>query len=412
MACDPRPPGRTAATNARRGAFTGISLLLLAAVSDATWAEAQTGAASEGIAEEKPFRRLDAPILPATPFDYRTPLPAHLAGLAALDSAPGDAISGNAASGNAIATLGRVLFHDRQLSRNGLVACASCHTPAFGFDDATRLSIGFEGRLTRRAAMALANVRFNPRKRQFRDERAASLEEQVLDPFTDPVEMGLRQGELVSRVAARPFYRPLFQAAFGGPDISNERIARALAHYVRAIVSVSARYDAARAEASGPLEPFAQFTEAENRGKHLFFTPRTEGGAGCFQCHETEAFVLLAPRNNGLDEDNSRDGGIGEKTGSPAELGLFRTASLKNIAASAPYMHDGRFKTLEEVVEHYASGVKANANLAPELRDADGSPTRLHLSPADRAALVAFLGTLNDDALMSDPRFSDPFLTR
>lgn len=415
MPFDHRPPSRIfpQAPSTRplptkagwRIAAIGVCHFLLAAVTGA--AEAQTGAQTQVTAVERPFHRLDAPVLPATPHDYATPLPAHLAGLARLDSAP----SGIAAN-DAGATLGRVLFHDRQLSRNGLVSCASCHTPGFGFDDATRLSIGFEGRLTRRAAMALANVRFNPRGRQFRDERAASLEEQVLEPFTDPVEMGLREGELVCRVAARPFYEPLFRAAFADPQISKERIARALAQYVRAIVSVSARYDLARANVSGPLEPFPQFTETENRGKQLFFTPRQAGGVGCFQCHETEAFVLLAPRNNGLDADNARDGGIGERSGRREELGLFRTASLKNIAASAPYMHDGRFKTLDEVIDHYMSGVKANPNLSPELRDDDGKPARLRLSPADRQALVAFLGTLNDDALMADPRFSDPFLTR
>ena len=124
--------------------------------------------------------------------------------------------------------LGRVLFYDRGLSANGLVSCSSCHAQATGFDDPTRFSIGFQGKITRRSAMALANARFNPRGRYFRDERAATLEEQVLQPFTDGIEMGLKPGELTARTERRQFYRPLFAAAFGDPTISEKRIAAAL----------------------------------------------------------------------------------------------------------------------------------------------------------------------------------------
>ncbi|MCU0790426.1 MAG: hypothetical protein MUE79_05155 [Nitratireductor sp.] len=309
------------------------------------------------------------------------------------------------------AALGRVLFHDRQLSRNGLVACASCHTQAFGFDDRTRLSIGFEGKTTRRAAMPLTNARFAFEGRYFRDLRAATLEAQVLEPFTDPVEMGLRPGELTARVEQRDFYPPLFNAAFGETAVSEERIASALAQYVRAIVSTGSRYDKARARVDGNLAPFPEFSAQENRGKRLFFTSRAGGGAGCAQCHAGEAFMMPGARNNGL-ELHGKDNGFGEITGRREDMGLFRAASLKNVAVTAPYMHDGRLASLEEVVSHYSAGVKPHPNLSPELRAVDGTPARLHLSAQDQAALVAFLQTLTDEELLADPRFSDPFLSR
>ena len=345
------------------------------------------------------------PALPAKPYSYAVTLPPHLSQLAELDATP----DGNPT--DAGATLGRVLFHDAQLSRNGLVSCASCHTQAFGFDDLTRLSIGFEGRTTRRAAMTLLNARYAVKGLYFRDQRAASLEQQVLEPFTDPIEMGLAAGELVRRVQVRAFYPPLFTAAFGDPAVTEERIAAALAQYVRAIVSTRSRYDEARVGAANPLEPFPGFNAAENRGKHLFFTGRSSGGAGCSACHATEGFMMLEPKNNGLETAGS-DGGVGEITGLPHETGLFRAATLKAVAMTAPYMHDGRFATLEAVIDHYSSGIKPHPNLSPELKNEDGGPANLNLSHDDKAALVAFLNTLTDEALLADPRFSDPFIAR
>ncbi|MEC9343000.1 MAG: cytochrome c peroxidase [Pseudomonadota bacterium] len=330
------------------------------------------------------------------------PVPPQLAG---LDTMPSD----NPVTAAGIA-LGRVLFYDRGLSANGLVSCSSCHAQASGFDDPTRFSIGFRGRITRRSAMALANARFNPRRRYFHDERAPGLEAQVLQPFTDAVEMGLVPGELLERIASRPWYAGLFEAAFGDPAITEIRVARALAQFVRSIVAMESRYDLARAANPDRLAAFPQFTDIENRGKFLFIASRDRGGAGCAACHATDAFVLIEPRDNGLPADPDRpDTGIAETTGRDADRGRFRTASLKNIAASAPYMHDGRFATLDAVVDHYARGIAPNENLAAELRDADGSPARLELSEADRDALVAFLRTLTDETMLNDPRLADPF---
>jgi cytochrome c peroxidase len=358
-------------------------------------------------AADTAFRRLAEPALPAETLDYFPRLPAHLQSLTGIDSTP----SANPLT-NAGATLGRVLFHDRSLSRNGLVSCASCHTQAVGFDDPTRLSIGFEGRVTARASMPLVNVRFNPGGRQFRDGRAESLEAQVLQPFTDPIEMGLAPGELATRVGGKVYYRPLFHAAFGDETVSEEKIAKALAQYVRSIVSYRSRYDRERAVVAAADMPFSGFTESENRGKALFMKPRGQGGAGCAACHETEAFVMLRPRNNGLEAATGADDGVGAITGRQADKGLFRAPSLRNVAVTAPYMHDGRLDSLEAVLKHYSGRVAAHPNLSPELRGDDGTPANLQLSEGDRDALVDFLETLTDGELLADPRFTDPFLAR
>jgi len=349
---------------------------------------------------------LEEPRLPERPYSYALQLPPHLSSLREFEPA------GLPPDNDALATLGRVLFHDRTLSRNGLVSCASCHTQAFGFDDRSRLSIGFEGRVTRRSAMTLVNARFSPSGRYFRDERAGSLAEQVLEPFSDPVEMGLAPGELAIRVAMRPFYPPLFGEAFGDETIEEQRIATALSAYVRAIVATGSRYDEARAKAADALEPFEAFSPEENRGKALFLTRRAQGGAGCAACHEGEGFVMRAARSNGLPQGRAPDGGVGEITGRMEDMGLFRAGSLRNIAATAPYMHDGRFGTLEEVIEHYDAGIAGTPNLDALLRDPNGGPARLGLTAQDKTALVAFLKTLTDGKLMADDRFSDPFLPR
>jgi cytochrome c peroxidase len=264
--------------------------------------------------------------------------------------------------------------------------------------------------------MSLANARINPPGKYFRDHRAASLEDQVLTPFTDPLEMGLKAGELVRRVSGRVWYGPLFRNAFGDTDITEARIASALAQFVSAMVSVGSRYDSARAAAPDAMAPFGGFDETENRGKTLFFTAIEDGGAGCSGCHETEWFVFLRPHDNGLAPGHGHkasrpDGGIGEVTGRMEEIGTFRAPSLRNIAVSAPYMRDGRFKTLEEVVGHYADGVTLTPNLDEALKSPGGSPRRLLLPEADRSALVAFLRTLTDDGFLSDPKFADPFRT-
>lgn len=334
------------------------------------------------------------PVLPESLYDYESiALPDYLMPeeIRLWDSTPE-----NNPVTDAGATLGRVLFYDVRLSRNGAVSCASCHRQEHGFSDPRPLSAGFQGEPTARHSMALAVARYDRSRRLFWDARARSLEDLVLQPIQDPVEMGLPLDELMARLEATDFYPGLFADAFGTPEVTSDRVARALSQFVRSIVATNTRYDAARGAPGAEFgRPLAGLTEQENRGLELFFGP-----GRCEQCHTNDLFVGNALLSNGLDSV-ATDRGAGR--------GRFRVVTLRNIALTAPYMHDGRFATLEEVVDHYDSGVQPSQFLDLRLRGPGGRPQRLNFSAEDRAALVAFLHTLTDTTLATDPRWSDPF---
>ncbi len=355
--------------------------------------------------------------LPNTPFDYSSlTLPSHF-----TTNVPGQPLptsiqgTDNTPSDNNItddgATLGRVLFYDKKLSANGTIACASCHKQDKGFSDDAILSIGFNGGLTGRHSMTLINARFYQRGRFFWDERASTLEEQVLMPFQDPVEMGMTLEQVVSTVQAQSYYPELFEKAFGSAEINSDKIARALAQFVRSIVSYSSKYDEGRSSAPSPGANFSNFTAEENLGKNIFFQTIPNGGGACFGCHTTEAFISAnpGPQNNGLDLSSTDDLGAGAVFNNPIFTGRFKTTSLRNIELTAPYMHDGRFSTLEEVVEHYNSGIQNHPTLSPALIDGDGNPIRLNFTDEEKNALVAFLKTLTDNSLETEEKWSSPF---
>jgi cytochrome c peroxidase len=293
---------------------------------------------------------------------------------------------------NAGATLGRVLFYDVRLSRGDRISCASCHRQAFGFGDTVRFSRGHEDRPLARRTMALANARFNARGRFFWDERAASLEAQVLQPIFDSAEMGLEPEALERKLAATPFYPGLFTAAFGSPDVTRERLAAALAQFVRSLVSARSRLDAVYATGSAPDS--TAMTALEREGLRLFTA------VGCINCHRTIAFFADKATNNGLDVVATDTGAGGAR---------FKPASLRNVALRPPYMHDGRFRTLRQVVEFYDHGVQNSPELDPRLRTPQGPPRRLDLSVRQVDALVAFMEALTDTAFVRDERLSDPF---
>ena len=336
----------------------------------------------------------ETPVLPETPYDYDgATLPAHLdvSEITGLDTTPADNPITDAG-----ATLGRVLFYDVRLSRNGAVSCSSCHRQDHGFADRERLSAGFEGEPTARNSMALAVARYDRNRQFFWDERAQTLEELALEPIQDLVEMGLALDELTARLEATDFYPGLFADAFGTPEVTSDRVARALSQFIRSIVASGSRYDAAReAQGGSPGRPMAGLTEQENLGLELFFGP-----GRCDQCHAGDLFAGRHPTSNGLDTTITDRG---------SSNGRFKVVSLRNVALTAPYMHDGRFDTLEDVVRHYNSGIQASPGLDNRLRGRDGQPLRLGFSAAERAALVAFLRTLTDSTLATDPRWSDPF---
>lgn len=314
------------------------------------------------------------------------------------------------------AVLGRVLFYEKKLSANGTISCASCHKQENGFSDDVVLSLGFEGGTTRRHSMGLTNARFYQTGKFFWDERAESLEEQVLMPFQDPVEMGMTLEQVVQTVREQTYAAPLFRDAFGDETINADRIARALAQFIRSMVSVNSKYDEGRNMVGSPLVDFPNFTVDENQGKQLFYRQNL-AGPSCSSCHGSEAFVapLLAPNattngtNNGLDANSMDDLGVFESTGINGHMGKFKVPSLRNIAIRAPYMHDGRFSNLEEVIDHYSTGIQDHPTLQPFLRDANGNPIRYNFSDQEKTALIAFLNTLTDDRFIRDEKFSDPF---
>lgn len=340
--------------------------------------------------------------LPTNYYNYANPnLPAHFRN---QDVARTDNTPDNNPVTDAGATLGRVLFYDKTMSANNSISCASCHIQENGFSDPERLSEGFEGGLTGRNSMSLSNARYYENGRFFWDERASTLEDQVLMPIQDDVEMGLSLTELVSKLQGKDYYGDLFIEAFGTADITSDRISRALAQFVRSMVSFESNYDVALVSAGGDeRRPFNEFSEVENLGKNLFFSNRTE----CSNCHETATFSGDQARNNGLDAV-STDLGVGGVTGRGEDAGEFKVGSLRNIALTGPYMHDGQFSSLREVVAFYNNGVQDNPNLDNRL-ERGGRPIRMNLNPNETDALVAFLNTLTDESFISDPKFSDPF---
>lgn len=308
------------------------------------------------------------------------------------------------------ATLGRVLFYDKHLSQNGTVACASCHKAEFGFSDDAVLSKGFDGGDTGRHSMGLTNARFYGQGAFFWDQRANTLEDQVLMPFQDPVEMGLTLESLVAKVQAGDYYPALFEAAFGDPTINSERIAKALAQFVRSMVSGSSKYDVGRSQVASRDYDFPNFTAEENAGKTLFVNPPPRGGLGCFICHQGEAFIAHEATSNGLDASYDDDAGYGGVTGVARDNGTFKVPSLRNVGVRPPYMHDGRFANLDEVLEHYSSGVQPSLNLGPPFFNDNGVVAQLNLTEAEKSALKAFLHTLTDEAMLTHVKYSDPFV--
>jgi cytochrome c peroxidase len=335
--------------------------------------------------------------LPDTPYRYAdVDLPAHFKTPAArrFDNTPAD----NPVT-DAGATLGRVLFYDRRLSANNTVSCGSCHVQKSAFVDPNRASKGLEGQRTDRHAMSLANLRYSIRGRFFWDERAGSLEGAVLVPIQSKTEMGQDLTRLMGVLAGDEHYPELFQKAFGDGKITPEKTARALAQFLRSMVSYQSKYDEGRAKAGSARDDFENFTVQENRGKALFLS-------NCAVCHlpgQDAHFSMIAPANNGLDADHKNaDGGVGDITLNGRQIGLFKSPSLRNVERTAPYMHDGRFDTLERVMDHYSKEVKPHPNLDPRVR-------RLNFTDSEKAALVAFLKTLTDQRFLTDPKFSDPF---
>jgi len=301
--------------------------------------------------------------------------------------------------------LGRKLFYDRMLSKGNEISCASCHQQALAFTDGKKVSEGVQGRLGKRSAMSLGNLLWN--KAFFWDGRSLSLEDQALKPIQDHLEMDLSLPELISKLESNPEYPTLFGKAFGTKEINPSRIAKALAQFQRTLVTQDSKYDRyKRGEAS--------FTAQEINGMNLFFTHPIPGvirGANCGDCHAGDLTTAL----NDIFEDNGLDifpldSGRAKVTGQSYDVGKFKVPSLRNIALTGPYMHDGRFLTLSEVIEHYDAHLQASPNLSPLLTNASNleGGTSLLLTTQEKADVLAFLHTLTDSTFINNPKFQKP----
>lgn len=298
--------------------------------------------------------------------------------------------------------VGHRLFSDPILSADFSVSCQSCHLPALAFTDGKAISVGINGRMGRRNAPSLTNIGYLF-KTMFWDGRADNLEDQALHPVADPNEMGGDWPTIISRLRKHEYYGTALQEAFGLAsvrDINPEHVGKALAQFQRSLVSFNSKYDLVqRGE--------AEFTESEARGEAIFmdesdFSDDPEIKAlpvgECAHCHIPPHFTNQRFFNNGLDEAPSLtefpDLGRGAVTGNIYQNGLFRTPGLRNTALTAPYMHDGRFKNLEEVIEHYNTGGHYAENRSANVRP-------LGLSERDKQDLIAFLGTLTDTVFIN-----------
>jgi cytochrome c peroxidase len=298
--------------------------------------------------------------------------------------------------------LGRHLFYDPILSADSTMSCASCHLPEFSFTDAKGVSTGINGIAGTRSSMSLINIGF-VQAGLFWDGRSKTLEEQALLPVEDAIELHHTWPEVVSQLRVHPRYPKMFREAFGinnTSEISKELAAKAIAQFERTIISKDSKFDKIQ-------EGKARYSDLELMGYGLYFDedpdlPDTE----CGHCHNIPMTSSDDFFNNGLTESATLDGfpdlGRGKVTGSKADNGKFRAPSLRNIKYSAPYMHDGRFKTLDDVIEHYRSGSKPSPNKDPLLHALDVNQTHIK-------ALKAFIETFNDTTFYHNPDLKNPF---
>jgi cytochrome c peroxidase len=341
------------------------------------------------------------PALPAWVNDYvkygETDLPSHFktGPIAAANNTPGtNPISNDGA------TLGRVLFYDKRLSHNNSTSCSSCHQQQTGFTDPKQLSEGFEGGQTGRHSMSLVNSAYYQRKKFFWDERAATLEDQVLMPIQNEVEMGTNLDQLAVELSSTAFYPVLFEKAFGPPApgepvITSGRISKALAQFVRSLKSYGSKFDQAIEMGQPGAPDYSQYTAQELLGKDLF-----HGAGACNQCHTTNAQVADVPRNIGLDAANTDPGVVD---------GRFKVPSLRNVEVRERFMHDGRFNSLEQVIDFYSTGIQFSDKLDTRLVE-NGEAKKFNFTQEEKDALIAFLKTLTDEDYLTNPMFNNPFV--
>ncbi len=301
--------------------------------------------------------------------------------------------------------LGRMLFYEKLLSKDGSQACADCHRQYDGFSDTSRFSIGVELMPGKRQAMPVFNMAWHTNE-FFWDGRAHLLRDQALKPIQDPLEMNETLPNVVAKLRNSQVYKDQFIRTFGSDEITPEKMALAMEQFMLTIVSDDSKFDKFLA---GEI----QLTESENRGRMLFSTEYNPffpevSGADCMHCHGGANFENDKYMNNGLDaQADLIDIGRQAVTGSPNDRARFKVPSLRNIALTAPYMHDGRFKTLEEVIDHYNAGIQESLTVDPAILNTKA--TGLFLTKQDKEDLINFLKTLTDNTFQQNPDYASPF---
>lgn len=319
------------------------------------------------------------------------------------------------------ATLGRVLFYDKNLSSDNTISCASCHQQTNAFSDTNIASTGVNGS-TGRHSMRLINTRFSAESKFFWNERAVSLEAQTTMPIKDHGEMGfsgadgdLAFGDLITRLNTIGYYRELFKFVYGTEEITEVKIQNALAQFIRSIQSFDSKYDLGRAQVTNDNQAFPNFTAQENQGKNLFLTPpvfdatgsRTGGGIGCAGCHAAPEFDI--------NPNSGNNGIIGVLNGTGIDVSNTRAPSLRDLVktngtTNGPMMHTGVITTLQAAIGHYGTIniAQGNTNLDPKLTPG-GNGQRLNLNATEVNAVIAFLRTLSGTNVYTDTKWSSPF---
>lgn len=302
--------------------------------------------------------------------------------------------------------LGKMLFYEPMMSKDGSMSCASCHNQMDAFSDTLQFSIGVENLPGKRQAMAIFNMAWHGNE-FFWDGRSHLLRDQSLKPIEDGLEMNETLENVIAKLSNTEMYRDQFTRAFGSDEITAEKMSLAMEQFELTIISNNSKYDQYLA---GQLS----LSESEERGRILFmgeyneFFPE-ESGADCNHCHGGANFENDQYMNNGLDvlADQAEDIGREEVTGDPADKAKFKVPSLRNVEMTAPYMHDGRFQTLEEVIGHYNEGIQSSPTADPTVLNT--MSTGLFLTDQDKIDLVNFLKTLTDDTFLTNPEYQSPF---
>jgi cytochrome c peroxidase len=332
-----------------------------------------------------------------TPTPYELEIPSHF---------PSMIIPENNPMTKEGVSLGRMLFYEERLSGDNSMSCATCHAPENSFTDPNQFSTGIDGIAGTRNSMALINLGWQ--KFFFWDGRAKSLEEQILEPIPNPLEMHQKWKDAVSKLQQDVEYRNMFYKAFGEEGIDSIKVSKAIAQFIRTMISGSSKYDVMyKFENSLPLNSVDQsilssISPEEWAGYDLF---KSLNGADCLHCHSGILMHINKFSNNGLDATFT-DLGRGAITGSSNDMGRFKIPTLRNIALTAPYMHDGRFGTLDEVIEHYSSEVVSSPTIDPLMEHL--SSGGVQLDSQEKYLLKKFLMTLTDYSFINNPEFQDP----